>query len=151
MNECVHQLSISRHYISNDGNPSIADRILKSIQSELRHKMASTSFTDHVNINDHIGSSILSQATLNGEWCFFSVRVNKYFILFYKIYTVPVCFWHILGLGDSGRFKNKADFQTLTRFSYCQCRLRKVSKPGTDPEIPVFVCVWGVGGVQHVR
>ncbi|KAK2153540.1 hypothetical protein LSH36_293g01000 [Paralvinella palmiformis] len=38
-------------------------------------------------------------------------------------------YWNIpilTGLGDSGRFKNKAHFQTLTRFSYCQCRLRKV-------------------------
>ncbi len=31
-----------------------------------------------------------------------------------------------LGLGDSGRFKDKTDFPTLTRFSYCQCRMRKV-------------------------
>ena len=31
-------------------------------------------------------------------------------------------------MGDSGVFKNKTDFQTLTRFSYCQCRLRKVGE-----------------------
>ena len=31
-----------------------------------------------------------------------------------------------LGLGDSGRFKDKSHFPTLTRFAYCQCRLRKV-------------------------
>ncbi|XP_041366765.1 atrial natriuretic peptide receptor 1-like [Gigantopelta aegis] len=38
-------------------------------------------------------------------------------------------FWNIpiiTGLGDSGRFKNKTDFPTMTRFAYCQCRLRKV-------------------------
>ena len=34
-----------------------------------------------------------------------------------------VCF---TGVGDSGRFKDKTDFATLTRVSYCQCRLRKV-------------------------
>ena len=30
------------------------------------------------------------------------------------------------GLGDSGIFKDKTDFKTLTRLAYCQCRLRKV-------------------------
>ena len=34
-----------------------------------------------------------------------------------------LCF---VGVGDSGRFKDKTDFRTLTRVSYCQCRLRKV-------------------------
>ncbi|KAI0222778.1 hypothetical protein LSAT2_025942, partial [Lamellibrachia satsuma] len=29
-------------------------------------------------------------------------------------------------VGDSGRYKDKTDFPTLTRVSYCQCRLRKV-------------------------
>nr|KAG5686052.1 hypothetical protein BaRGS_028430 [Batillaria attramentaria] len=38
-------------------------------------------------------------------------------------------YWNIpivTGLGDGGEFKNKTDFPTLTRFAYCQCRLRKV-------------------------
>ncbi|ESO97952.1 hypothetical protein LOTGIDRAFT_153062 [Lottia gigantea] len=38
-------------------------------------------------------------------------------------------FWNIpivTGLGDGGMFKNKTDYPTLTRFSYCQCRMRKV-------------------------
>ncbi|XP_046567278.1 atrial natriuretic peptide receptor 1-like [Haliotis rubra] len=38
-------------------------------------------------------------------------------------------FWNIpivTGLGDGGMFKNKTDYPTLTRFAYCQCRLRKV-------------------------
>lgn len=30
------------------------------------------------------------------------------------------------GLGDGGQFKNKTEYSTLTRFSYCQCRLRSV-------------------------
>ena len=30
------------------------------------------------------------------------------------------------GVGDSGRFKDKTDFPTMTRMAYCQCRLRKV-------------------------
>ncbi len=33
---------------------------------------------------------------------------------------------NISGLGDSGRFKWRWDFPTLTRLAYCQCRLRKV-------------------------
>ncbi|CAG5116349.1 unnamed protein product, partial [Candidula unifasciata] len=37
-------------------------------------------------------------------------------------WNIPI----ITGLGDGGMFKNKTDFPTLTRFSYCQCRLRKV-------------------------
>ena len=29
-------------------------------------------------------------------------------------------------MGDSGRFKDKTDFPTMTRMAYCQCRLRRV-------------------------
>ena len=32
----------------------------------------------------------------------------------------------VLGVGDSGRFKDKTDYMTMTRIAYCQCRLRKV-------------------------
>ena len=33
---------------------------------------------------------------------------------------------YLKGLGDGGEFKNKTDYPTMTRFAYCQCRLRKV-------------------------
>ena len=39
---------------------------------------------------------------------------------------VSMCDSCFLGVGDSGRYKDKTDFPTLTRVSYCQCRLRKV-------------------------
>ncbi|KAL3842511.1 hypothetical protein ACJMK2_020515 [Sinanodonta woodiana] len=38
-------------------------------------------------------------------------------------------YWNIpvfTGLGDGGIFENKTEYPTLTRLSYCQCRLRKV-------------------------
>ena len=58
------------------------------------------------------------------------------FLKYYDLFVcLPVCLYVCLsdccsvvfiGLGDSGRFKNKTDFPTMTRFAYCQCRLRRV-------------------------
>lgn len=42
------------------------------------------------------------------------------------IYVFDCMVMFSAGFGDSGRFKNKTDFPTLTRMAYCQCRLRKV-------------------------
>ena len=33
---------------------------------------------------------------------------------------------YVVGVGDSRRFEDKSDYQTLTRTSYCQCRMRMV-------------------------
>lgn len=39
-----------------------------------------------------------------------------------SFWSIPI----ITGLGDKGIFKFKHNYPTLTRLSYCQCRLRKV-------------------------
>uniref|UniRef100_A0A0L8GAR7 Receptor ligand binding region domain-containing protein n=1 Tax=Octopus bimaculoides TaxID=37653 RepID=A0A0L8GAR7_OCTBM len=54
-----------------------------------------------------------------GPACTYAVEPTS---LMASYWDIPL----ITGLGDNGKFKNKTIYTTMTRMSFCQCRIRRV-------------------------